>query len=315
MPCFTPLQAFRWDLPNPPFVAYSFSPRRPAAGASRNGYQRIACGQCIGCLLRRSRDWAVRCTHQSMMVPRDSCHFVTLTYSDENLPRHPVTGMPTFEADAVSAFMKRLRTNTGISGVKFFACREYGERTLRPHYHVCLFGLPLDDYRYYKRSRDGFTLFNSDVISKSWQYRGHAVVAPSTFNTVSYTARYTTKKIGSALKPIDRHYATDLLTGECFEHLPERTYSSNRSGIGLSFFDKHHENLFALGATIIGNKRYPLPAYYLRKAKERCLFGYDYYVEQRDRYYRDAEYFDDASLLRQMHDKMIIVDRMVRSVV
>lgn len=186
---------------------------------------------------------------------------------------------------------------------------------MRPHYHVCLFGLPLDDYKWYKRSRDGFDLFNSDILSSAWQDRGHVVVAPSTFNTVSYTARYTTKKIGSALKPGDRHYATDILTGEVFEHLPERTYCSNRPGIGRAFYDSHAENMFALGSTIIGNRRYPLPQYYLRLAKESGSDMYAEYEFQRSKYYESAEFFDDASLVRQMNDKLIIIDRMVRSVI
>lgn len=282
---------------------------------SHSSFKRVSCGQCIGCMLRRSRDWAVRCTHQARSVPRHTCHFITLTFSPENLPRHPVTGRYTFDQNDLSAFMKRLRTNTGVSGIKYFGCREYGERTLRPHYHVCVFGLPLDDYKYYKRSSDGFELFNSETISTAWQHRGHAVVAPSSFNTVSYTARYTTKKIGSALKPMSRHYATDLLTGECFEHLPEKCYASNRPGIGHDFLHAHHDELLSLGSTIIGNKRYPLPRYYLRLAKE---IGSDLYAEyelQRSKYYENAEFFDDLALLKKMRDNEIMVDRMVRSVV
>lgn len=305
MPCYTPLYMSRDGDGN-----YSLSRSK-----KHESYTRVSCGQCIGCLLRRSRDWAVRCTHHSKISPPNSCWFLTLTYDEHHLPRHPVTGKPTFLPDDLSATLKRLRTNTALSGIKYFACREYGERTLRPHYHVCLFGLPLNDLRHYKRSRDGFDLFNSDTLSKAWQYRGHAVVAPLSFNTVSYTARYTTKKIGSALKPIDRHYATDIITGECFEHLPERTYASNRPGIGHDFFMHHHDQLLGLGSTIIGNKRYPLPRYYLRLAKE---MGSDLWAEYditRSKYYQNAEYFDDSSLLAQMRDKLLIVDRMVRSVV
>lgn len=307
MPCYTPLYLSR--IPEGEGYSYSLS------GRLGDGYARVSCGQCIGCLLRRSRDWAVRCTHQSLSSSPDTCHFVTLTYSPEKLPRHPITGRETFEPDAISAFMKRLRTNTSLSGIKFFACREYGERTLRPHYHVCLFGLPLDDYKFYKRSRDGFSLFNSETLSEAWQHRGHAVVAPSTFNTVSYTARYTTKKIGSALKPGTRHYASDILTGEVFEHLPERCYSSNRPGIGNAFYHKHRENLFALGSTVIGNRRYPLPRYYLRLEKESGSDLYARYELDRSKYFQNAEYFDDYCLVKQMQDKMIIIDRMMRSVV
>lgn len=305
MPCFTPLYLSR--LPDGKFSI--------SASFKHDGYVRVGCGQCIGCMLRRSRDWAIRCVHQCLSMPENTSHFVTLTYSDENLPRHPTTGRETFEDDAVSAFMKRLRKNTGQIGVKYYACREYGERTLRPHYHICLMGLELNDYKFYRRSRDGFSLYNSEVLSTAWQDRGHVVVAPSTYETVAYTARYTTKKIGSALKPMSREYATDLLTGEIYEHLPERSYCSNRPGIGHDFFLEHHDALLSLGSTIIGNRRMPLPRYYLRKAKEIGSDLFAQYEQGRAEYYQNAEYFDDGLLLRQMHDNLILVDRMVRSVV
>lgn len=305
MPCYTPLYMSRDGDGN-----YSFSRLK-----RHEAYARVACGQCLGCLLRRSRDWAVRCTHHSRTCLSDSCWFITLTFDDHHLPRHPVTGRPTFIEDDLSATVKRLRTNSGVTGIKYFGCREYGDRSLRPHYHLCLFGLPLTDLKHYKRSRDGFDMFNSELISSAWQHRGHAVVAPSSFNTVAYTARYTTKKIGSALKPVDPHYATDIATGEVFEHVPERTYVSNRPGLGHDFFMKHHDQLMGLGSTVIGNKRYPLPRYYLRLAKEMGSDLYAQYEVERAKYYENAEFFDDSSLLQQMHDKMLIVDRMVRSVV
>lgn len=78
---------------------------------------------------------------------------------------------------------------------------------------------------------------------------------------------------------------------------------------------KHHDQLMGLGSTVIGNKRYPLPRYYLRLAKEMGSDLYAQYEVERAKYYENAEFFDDSSLLQQMHDKMLIVDRMVRSVV
>ena len=305
MPCFSPLYLSR----------NSDGKLDIRAKPRGDGYTRVSCGQCIGCLLRRSRDWAVRGVHQSLVSGDGTNHFVTLTYSDEYLPRHEVTGMPTFEPDAISGFMKRLRTNTGQSGIKFFACREYGERTLRPHYHICLFGLDLQDYRPYKVGKHGFSLFNSETLDIAWQRRGHVVVAPTTFNTISYTARYVTKKLGSQLKPISREYASDLLTGEIYEHLPERTYCSNRPGLGFDFFNKHQAQLLSLGSTIIGNRRMPLPRYYLRLAKESGSDAFAEYEMKREQYYRDAEYFNDSLLLQAMKTNLENIDRMVRFVV
>lgn len=44
----------------------------------------IPCGQCIGCRLEKSRQWAIRCVHEASLY-ENNC-FITLTYSPENLP-------------------------------------------------------------------------------------------------------------------------------------------------------------------------------------------------------------------------------------
>ena len=44
----------------------------------------IPCGQCIGCRLERSRQWAIRCVHEASLH-KHNC-FITLTYNDANLP-------------------------------------------------------------------------------------------------------------------------------------------------------------------------------------------------------------------------------------
>ena len=41
----------------------------------------VPCGQCIGCRLERSRQWAIRCVHEASLHPINC--FITLTYSPE----------------------------------------------------------------------------------------------------------------------------------------------------------------------------------------------------------------------------------------
>lgn len=66
------------------------------------------------------------------------CHassaFVTLTYSDENLPRELVPRH-------LQLFMKRIRKSVAPQKLRFFGVGEYGDFSGRPHYHVILFGL------------------------------------------------------------------------------------------------------------------------------------------------------------------------------
>ena len=70
--------------------------------------------------------------------------FVTLTYSEQSLPKLPLVGglLPTLQRKDVVGFLKRLRTNVSPVKFRFFGCGEYGEQTERPHYHLLLFGLP-----------------------------------------------------------------------------------------------------------------------------------------------------------------------------
>lgn len=46
------------------------------------GTMDVACGQCIGCRLDRSRMWAMRIIHESSLYS-DNC-FITLTYRNES---------------------------------------------------------------------------------------------------------------------------------------------------------------------------------------------------------------------------------------
>lgn len=67
--------------------------------------QELPCGQCAGCLLERSRQWALRCVHESLMHEENL--FLTLTYNDETLKSrdNPWTLVKKDFQD----FMKRLR--------------------------------------------------------------------------------------------------------------------------------------------------------------------------------------------------------------
>jgi hypothetical protein len=98
---------------------------------------KVACGQCIGCRLERSRQWAIRCVHEASLHEHNS--FITLTYNDENLPADGSLDVRHWQL-----FMKRLRKRHG-SGIRYFHCGEYGSKHRRPHYHACLFGLDFPD--------------------------------------------------------------------------------------------------------------------------------------------------------------------------
>lgn len=112
-------------------------------------YQKIPCGQCIGCRLSYSRQWATRCVLEAMEYPEDYNYALTLTYDPLLVPR-PVkcTKLDTgevfekfpLEPKDLQDFMKSIRyyfaEHFNHQGIRFFACGEYGDKNERPHFHV-----------------------------------------------------------------------------------------------------------------------------------------------------------------------------------
>ena len=49
-------------------------------------FVKIPCGQCVGCRLEYSRQWAIRCVLESKLHPPMSCWFLTFPYADHNKP-------------------------------------------------------------------------------------------------------------------------------------------------------------------------------------------------------------------------------------
>ena len=111
----------------------------------------LPCGQCIGCRIDYSRQWANRCLLE--LKYHDSAWFCTFTYDDDHVPRtyypDPETGeaIPalTLQKRDFQLLMKRIRKKFENDKIRFFMSGEYGSQTFRPHYHAILFGLHLDD--------------------------------------------------------------------------------------------------------------------------------------------------------------------------
>lgn len=191
----------------------------------------VPCGQCIGCRLEYSRQWAVRCVHEAQMHEYSS--FITLTFSDEHLPSDRSICKRDFQL-----FMKRLRKRIsrdyGIE-VRYFACGEYGEERQRPHYHACIFGFDFPDKIPQGTNSQGDTLYSSSYLSKCWQF-GFNIIGSVTFESCAYVARYICKKHKGKDSP-DSYEIIDKDTGEVHFQEKEFCLMSRRPGIGSSWFE------------------------------------------------------------------------------
>lgn len=227
---------------------------------------KLPCGQCSGCRIQRSREWANRCMLE--LQYHDSAFFVTLTYDDAHVPRSyyadPETGEAMTSLTLVKRdfqlFMKRLRKKFSDDKIRFFMAGEYGGQTFRPHYHAIIFGLHLDDLSLYKKSPQGFSYYNSPSLQSCWcdldgNPIGFAVVAEVTWETCAYTARYVMKKLTGD----EAQFYTD------FNIQPEFTLMSRKPGIARQYYDEHPEiykKEFINVSTEKGGLKFRPPRYY-----------------------------------------------------
>lgn len=290
MPCYHPLSGYRSR-------EVSKNGKRPIVFRKSEGFSdmpvKVPCGNCIGCLLEKSREWAIRCVHEASLY-EENC-FITLTYSDEYLPAE-------FEKRSLvkkdfSDFFKRLRDRTGRyavkdssgfvvdPGIRYYHAGEYGKickncklsKKLcdsigcghfvpvlgRPHYHACIFNYRFPDLKLWK-TKDGIKLYTSELLSDVWG-KGYCTVGDLTFESAAYTARYITKKIKGDLA-VD-HYGPD--------RIPEYNTMSRKGGIGKGWYEKYKGDVYPDDFVIHKKHKLRPPRFYdsLYEIEDPKLFG------------------------------------------
>lgn len=238
----------------------------------------LPCGQCVGCRIQKSREWADRLMME--LQYHDEAWFLTLTYNNEHArPAADVNGEVcdwlTLQKKDFQLFMKRLRKAVGGTKLRFYACGEYGTETFRPHYHAIIFGLHLDDLKPYKKSELGFMYYTSDFLQRVWsekvdyydengqkQYRyepiGYVIVGAVTWETCAYTARYVTKKLTGDLSWYYDYFGL------------EKPFSlmSRKPGIAGDYFEEHKDEIFKKDfiniSTEKGGLKFKPPKYFER---------------------------------------------------
>lgn len=249
MPCYRPRKGYRSRTVNP-------SGKRSIVFNTREGFHDlpvdISCGQCIGCRLKRSAEWAVRIHHEASLH-QENC-YLTLTYDDDHLPENGSLQVEDFQK-----FMKRFRKEVHPLKLRFFHCGEYGDKFSRPHYHACVFGYEFKDKELFSE-RGGIPLYTSKTLENLWK-KGHCTTGEVTFDSAAYVARYITKKV---LGPrADLFYNERDESGEIIRSLkPEYVTMSRRPGIGKQWFEKFKGDVFPGDYVVIDGKKMPPPKYY-----------------------------------------------------
>lgn len=254
MPCFHPWKAYRLA---PPGRGITLNPRLSYVGSKPIT---LPCGQCIGCRMDKSQDWATRIHHEASLHERNC--FVTLTFNADNYPWDGSVSVRD-----IQGFMKRLRFHLEPTRVRFFACGEYGDQNGRPHYHLILFGWSPEDATPWRRTGSGFVVSRSAFLERIWPL-GHVEVGHVSLQTAGYVARYCLKKV-TGDRASDHYTRPHEQTGEFHTVRPEFICMSNRPGIGHGWQAKYREgDCFPKDFLVIDGRKRPVPAYYLRKKKE-----------------------------------------------
>lgn len=254
----------------------------------------IPCGQCIGCRLSISREWATRCMNEAQMH-KHNC-VITLTYNEEHLPPQSSLEYKDFQQ-----FMRRLRKASykaaraeGAAGrpgrlqsnllfgdtikARFYMGGEYGEQCAncgankrkckcgnwkeqigRPHFHACLFGINFKDQIYNRTTEAKSKIYTSPTLDKLWN-KGFASIGELTFESAAYIARYILKKqIGDKKQS---YQIIDALTGEIQTRKKEFNQMSRKPGIGKSWSEKYKADIYPHGQCLVRGHKNNTPRYY-----------------------------------------------------
>ncbi|WNK14206.1 MAG: replication initiator protein [Microvirus sp.] len=225
----------------------------------------VPCGQCIGCKLERSRQWAVRCMHEASLHELNC--FITLTYNDAHIPKYDTLDYTHFQK-----FMKRFRKRFPCKEIRFFMCGEYGEKNLRPHFHACIFNFDFIDKEYYKTTSAGSKIYTSKLLDALWSDKkkrpiGFTTVGQITFDSAGYVARYIMKK-GNGRQFDYQYESVDEETGEIHYKKKEFNKMSLRPGIGTGWYKKWKSDIFPADICVINGVPTKPPKFYYRKLKQ-----------------------------------------------
>lgn len=230
MPCTSPVNGFRTESgtfttrANDPTIVDSLI---------------VPCGKCRFCVSDLSRQWMVRAVHESLSHVY-SC-FVTLTYDPEHLP-----ALGSLSRRDVQLFSKRLRkwcNSVDIPSPVIFGCGEYGGRTMRPHYHLCIFGLWFPDAKPAARSELGMPYFTSEILSGLWGL-GRCNFSSFSARTAGYVAHYSMGKFDAGQMEI-YDPVPDPETGELLLREEPFLISPRRPALGRRFIEKHWESVYS----------------------------------------------------------------------
>lgn len=145
------------------------------------------CGQCMACRFNRVRLWQHRILLEAKLHGDNA--FVTLTYSDEELPEDG-----SLDPREAQRWLKKLRKRIEPLKIRYFLCGEYSD-SWRPHYHAILFGFPSCAHGQSRYSKIQRRCCNQcELVRDTWGH-GHIQVGTVEAGSAGYVCGYVTKRM------------------------------------------------------------------------------------------------------------------------
>lgn len=257
----------------------------------------LPCKHCMLCMRSYRRNWSYRLMCEANTSSESM--FLTLTVDDAWLqsvfPRGSLTHVP------FQKFMKRFRVKLSRGydyryvppftvfssslprslevrhykrdSVRFYMCGEYGDESMRPHYHACVFGARFPD-AFFQKKVGSNVYYSSPTLSELWPF-GFAVFSDVTPSSAAYVAGYVDKKL---VRSVDDFKSLGLA--------PEYVRMSN--GLGLDYFDAYADQLYrdsshgVLEFHRVGDVPVPAPKYFDDKLQLRDPAKFDRLLSSRE---------------------------------
>lgn len=233
----------------------------------------LPCGKCIQCLNSRSKSWEIRSIYEKNKFTDNCC--LTLTYDDEHLEHcsdfvqteqglvhipYDKTGIANYKH--IQDFIKRIRKHFNFKKeIRYICSVEYGgTRTLRPHYHLILFGFCPNDLKFYKKTKKGTLLYKSKFLEDKWS-KGFVDVGKCDIQSCRYVSQYCCKgllKERKTASKLDKFILKqkNRISKECLHA---------SIGLGLDSFIKNYHTIINENCIKYGKFCYAIPRYFIKK--------------------------------------------------
>ena len=235
---------------------------------------RISCGKCPGCKLRRIQEWVHRLQEEDK-VSR-SAYFVTLSYAPHSVPisnkgfmtlsKTRFEGKKQIDSD-LQRFFKALRKREPLQ-IRYYACGEYGDTRMRPHYHLILFNV--SDAVHIGYDNKGNKLFRSENVLRSWMRDntliGDVYMGQVTNDSIAYTAKYIDKEKKIPIhKNDDRVKEFSLMSKNLGRTFIQDYDEDNKVWIPKSKINDYFKQHLGENFVHINGNKVPLARYYRNK--------------------------------------------------